>query len=210
MKNFKSWGIKTRKIGNYEATWENLEIKRIGLKDFPENDPELVRLEKRKKGITLEELLGKTNPPFQIDIDMDGNYEENFEIIKTIYSKEIVPSYTTSGFLMSDLGNINSNNYSLTNNLLKLTKNYVGFVYIRWNNKDYQLKAIDNYVHLANTNVILVFKINSIKDYESFKKIHKVYKDSVHKFILDTSLVLDKLPEKTILGVDFKTIYIRP
>lgn len=95
----------------------------------------------------IDEIKGKT---FQVALGGRGdpNKHENFgEILEYTRMNDIVPNYTTSGFLLKD-------------EEVELTKKYCGAVAVSWYFHDYTKKAVDMFVH-SGMKVNIHYVLNS-------------------------------------------------
>ncbi|APM39066.1 radical SAM/SPASM domain-containing protein [Clostridium kluyveri] len=100
----------------------------------------------------INEIKGKT---FQVALGGRGdpNKHENFgEILKYTRINNIVPNYTTSGFLLNETE-------------VELTKKYCGAVAVSWYFHEYTTKAIDMFIHSGmKVNIHYVLNNKSIEE----------------------------------------------
>lgn len=213
MKDFKHWGIKTRKFPekNYNAIWHNLKTLRLGSGVAEELDyPEFydVAITSRcnlecpfcyvgalKTGKDYTDIVGKAKfffeqmseneRPFQIAIGSTGE--------PTLHSEfcDFLETVYNLGIVpnYTTNGTILSTVTEYSEKLLEYTNKYVGGVALSANyfndkiEKTWQ-KAFKHLVYLGNTNINLHFIISNKDSVDKFLQYYSEYKDDTLYFVL--------------------------
>jgi organic radical activating enzyme len=124
--------------------------------------------------------MTKNQRPFQVALPGSGElflHPDWKNILKTFYELDIVPNYTTNGMFVDDV--------SLTKDVIKYTKKYVGGVAISCHKhlEKYWKKALDVYiVNNIKTNLHII--ISDKKSTNYFLNLYSKYKNKIDYFVL--------------------------
>lgn len=140
--------------------------------------------EETKDGITI------TTKPFQIALGSSGEstlHPQFCEFLETVYDTGVVPNYTTNGIILSNWNNPESSYYSLANEILTATSNWVGGVAVSFGNKSIRekaRKAIEGLLTKGNCHVNIHHIIYDKESVDDFVKAWEEYGSDIKYHVL--------------------------
>lgn len=208
MKDFRSWGIKTReyKESGYKSVWYNLNTIRLGSGKLPPERSEFYDIslgnkcnvgcdfcyaKASKSGQNFSDVCSKvikffgairpSERPYQIAVGSGGEptiHPEFCNFLETTYNLGIVPNYTTNGLTLYL-------NNELSDEILEYTEKYCGGVAVSANSFTEPIwrGAVEKLLKL-DVYVNLHLIISDTDSVNRFMRIYREYKDRVHTIVL--------------------------
>jgi len=214
MKNFRHWGVKTRKFPdyNYHAIWSNLKTLRLGegvAKELPADKAEFYDVslgtkcnlecpfcytDAKRSGRFYDNIVEKAmqffgnmsdnDKPFQIAIGSEGEPTIHPDFLE--FLEVIYNMDIVPNYTTNGISIAEENDYS--RELLKATEKYCGGVAVSantWNeNINETWRVAVNKLACHDININIHYILDSKDSVDEFVKIYNEYKDKILYFVL--------------------------